>query len=453
MRLKFLLIIASFLFVTITISSCLDSDNSYEANADATVTRFSLDTTGLGKRYPFTIDQLNRLIYNADSLPVGADTIIDSILVDTFYVSFGAGYVTSGLNDTLFNIENYQDLRSAAKGGMEFTAHAPDLVTSRKYILKINIHQQDPDSLQWTDMTDRIAGFATGSIANRQKSVSLNGQLLVYVTAPSGSVTVYKTPTQSPSSWEEAATNLPQDIQTASVVKVDAGFDTPTEGARSQLYMSAASGNVYSSADGTEWTLVEGLSGPVKNLVTSFEGTLTAIVKDGDALYLANAQEGNTAWQPADRWTPLPYGFPTEQLYSTSFRTSNQLNQVMVVGRTQEEKIIPWAYDGQTWAAMNPGTTYDAYCQTGYVGYNPCIMHYGGQFYIFGERLESIYASQAGLAWTRTEKKFLLPQEVYLGGNYSMTTDDDNFIWLIVGGQPNEVWRGRLNRLGFKNQE
>lgn len=453
MRLKFLLIIASFLFVTISISSCLDSDNSYEAAADATVTHFSLDTTGLDKRYAFTIDQLNRLIYNADSLPVGSDTIIDSILVDTFYVSFGAGYVTSGLNDTLFNIENYQDLRSAAKGGMEFTAHAPDLVTTRKYILKINIHQQDPDSLQWTDMTEKIAGFATSPVTNRQKSVTLDGQLLVYVTEAAGTVTVYKTSTQSPSSWEATSTNLPQDAQIASVIKVEAGFDTPSESTKAKLYMCAANGDVYSTDNGADWTREEGLSGPVKNLVTSFEGTLTGIVKNGDALYLANAQEGNTAWQAVNQWMPLPEGFPTEQLYSTSFQTYNMLNQVMIVGRTQEEEIIPWAYDGQTWAAMNPGTSYDTYCQTGYVGYNPCIMHYGGKFYIFGERLESIYASQAGLAWTQMEKKFLLPQELYLSGNYSMTIDDENFIWLIVGGQPNEVWRGRLNKLGFKNQE
>lgn len=453
MRLKFLLIIASFLFVTIAISSCLDSDDSYEAAADATVTHFSLDTTGLGKHYPFTIDQLNRLIYNADSLPVGADTIIDSILVDTFYVSFGAGYVTSGLNDTLFNIENYQDLRSAAKGGMEFTAHAPDLVTTRKYTLKINIHQQDPDSLQWTDMTEKIAGFATTPVTNRQKSVTLNDQLLVYVAEATGDIIVYKTPTQSPSSWEATATNLPQDAQIASVVKVEADFNTPTEGMKTRLYMSASNGDVYSTEDGAEWTREEGLSGPVKNLVTSFAGILTGIVKDGNALYLANAEEGNTVWQPAAQWTPLPDGFPTEQIYSTAFLTFNMLEEVMIVGRTQEEKIIPWAYDGQTWAAMNPGTSYDTYCLRGYVGYNPCIMHYGGKFYIFGERMEAIYASQAGLAWTRMEEKFLLPQEVYLSGNYSMTVDDENFIWLIIGGQPNEVWRGRLNRLGFKNQE
>lgn len=50
---------------------------------------------------------------------------------------------------------------------------------------------------------------------------------------------------------------------------------------------------------------------------------------------------------------------------------------------------------------------------------------------------------------------FLLPKDVELRGNYSLAVDNDNFIWLVIGqssGTPNEVWRGRLNRLGFKQQ-
>ena len=91
MRIKFLAIIASFLFVSIAISSCLDSDDTVELSSDATVHAFGIDTV-YGKHYKFTIDQLRRKIYNQDSLPIGADTIIDRILIDTFTVS---GWITS----------------------------------------------------------------------------------------------------------------------------------------------------------------------------------------------------------------------------------------------------------------------------------------------------------------------------------------------------------------------
>ena len=126
MRIKFLSVIVSFLFVSLAISSCLDSDDSsYELSSDATVHAFGLDTI-YGKHYTFTIDQLRRVIYNRDSLPIGADTIINHILIDTFTVS---GWVTAGINDTIFDytkdsvdfapIVNKQE-------GMKFKVHAPD---------------------------------------------------------------------------------------------------------------------------------------------------------------------------------------------------------------------------------------------------------------------------------------------------------------------------------------
>ena len=76
MKIKFLSFIASFFMVSFVITSCLDDDNNIEYSPDATIHAFALDTAGLGS-YKFTIDQLSREIYNEDSLPVHADTIID----------------------------------------------------------------------------------------------------------------------------------------------------------------------------------------------------------------------------------------------------------------------------------------------------------------------------------------------------------------------------------------
>lgn len=158
MRIKFLAIIASFIFVSIAISSCLDSDdNTIELSSDATVHAFALDTI-YGKHYKFTIDQLHREIYNQDSLPVGADTIIDRILIDTFLVS---GWITAGLNDTVFVQTDSVDLTGAVNNndGMKFKVHALDLSTVREYALKIRKHKQDPDSLVWDRMASALPGI------------------------------------------------------------------------------------------------------------------------------------------------------------------------------------------------------------------------------------------------------------------------------------------------------
>ena len=154
MRTKFLLIIACFVFVSVAISSCLDSDTEYAYSSDATVHAFALDTIH-GKKYKFEIDQIQRLIFNRDSLPMDADTLIDSILIDTFSVY---GYITSGTPDTMLNIENAQNLLPAASGnGMTFRVYAPDNLTSRTYTLRINVHKEDPDSMSWVRMASAPA--------------------------------------------------------------------------------------------------------------------------------------------------------------------------------------------------------------------------------------------------------------------------------------------------------
>ena len=87
MRIKFLSVILSFLLMSIAISSCLDSDENYEYSSDATIRAFGIDTITKGVYYKFTIDQLKREIYNVDSLPMGADSIIKRILIDTLTVT------------------------------------------------------------------------------------------------------------------------------------------------------------------------------------------------------------------------------------------------------------------------------------------------------------------------------------------------------------------------------
>jgi hypothetical protein len=78
-------------------------------------------------------------------------------------------------------------------------------------------------------------------------------------------------------------------------------------------------------------------------------------------------------------------------------------------------------------------------------------MYYGEAFYIMGGEFNAIYKSLAGIAWYETKTKFLLPKAMKGNNAYSMAIDKNNYIWIIIG-QQNSVWRGRLNRLGFKNQ-
>ena len=69
------------------------------------------------------------------------------------------------------------------------------------------------------------------------------------------------------------------------------------------------------------------------------------------------------------------------------------------------------------------------------------------------------------IGWQGVERKFLLPPDFAGKQAYTVAidatpegaataADKRNFIWVIFGGNgtPNEVWRGRLNKLGFERE-
>lgn len=201
--------------MSVVMSGCLDSDDTYEFSSDATLHAFAIDTI-YGVDYTFTIDQLNRLIYNRDSLPVSADTLIDSIMITNFSVT---GWITSGSpTDTVVDISKALDLRPAMNTdeGMKFKVHAADGITMREYTLKVNVHQQDPDSLVWTDMQTKGNIFSNTINNGEQKAVILKGALWVYTS----NTTAYQTSTvPSDYNWSEASvTGLPADIRLTSII-------------------------------------------------------------------------------------------------------------------------------------------------------------------------------------------------------------------------------------------
>lgn len=449
MRIKFLSVIVSFLIVSFAVSSCLNSDDDYEYSSDATLKAFVLDTVH-GVNYTFTIDQLNRLIYNRDSLPVGSDTIIDRILIKTMSVT---GWITSGSpNDTLFSTADSVDLTPAMNNdaGMQFKVHAADGLTTREYKLKVNVHLQDPDSLVWTDMQKIGSVFSNTVNPGEQKVVILGNELLVYTS----NTTVYKTSAKPGEyGWSQASVvNLPSDAKLTSAVSY-----------KDALYMVTESKKVFTSSNGTNWTEVTTLGDNVITLISGFSDRLSGIVEIGGKQYF-NICDGKN-WEPAQKedniiLDEVPDGFPTENISSTVATTGNGIEKVVLTGMPQadEKMTIPWfSLDGKGWASLE-NTAYDTYCP-GMT--NPFIMYYGEMYYCFGGKLDAIYSSVASLAWFKTEKNFLLPQEFKDKGSYSVVVDPTvnpedkrDFIWVIFGGNgtKNEVWRGRLNKLGFEIQ-
>lgn len=451
MRIKFLSVIVSFLLMSVAISSCLDSDETYDLSSDATIRAFGIDTISYGKYYKFTIDQLQRLIYNVDSLPVGSDTIIDRILIDTLNVT---GWVTAGPTDTLFNyMEDSVDFRTP----VELTVHAADGITTRKYTIQVNVHKQDPDSLIWRQMQD----FPVSPVGEH-RTVVINEDLFVY-TSPS---TAYRSSISNPAGlqWSPATiSGLPSDAKHTSII----GFN-------GRLYVTAESGKAFYSDNGSSWTEMEEMGG--MNMVTFVAGipedevshtpnTLVGVFTENGANYFCKRTDNDEAWVKAEE--AIPAGFPLKDIYSTVFTNASGIKQTIVVGNTENESEItlPWfTRNGIDWVDMNAQTS-DLACP---IAKNPAVMYYGGMFHIMGGDFKTIYSSLVGLNWSESGEKFRYATEKIVTpgeddkeevsyknlfedkGDYSLAIDKNHYIWIVWND--GTVWRGRLNKLGFKIQ-
>ena len=483
MRIKFLSFIASFFMVSFVITSCLDDDNNIEYSPDATIHAFALDTIGYGITYKFTIDQINGLIYNEDSLPVHADTIIDRILIKTLTTASG---VVTMLNkegsDSIININDSIDLTKYINAPdkndyLKLKVWTQDLQSNKEYRLSVRVHYLDPDTLNWGNGRDEkpVAfkkGFSQGEITGKQKAVILNENILVYSILNSELI-AYKTAVSDGKTWEKVD-NI-QGLPT--ITSLDLSSIIEYNG---NLYM-VANNQIYWSRDGVEWALHKLLNR--NNL--KFATLLTAIQPDpenannrkagisaiasmdnGTTYNFCMTNENTNLWNTGEE---LPSDFPTRNISSTVGFSATNVPFIVSMGtiiarddndndnddEEEEEKeetpqpIVPWSsYDGLSWIDLSTSSSYCPMLNS------PSIIAYNEVFYAFGDDFKAFYTSPSGITWKEADKKFYFPEDLTKrgGANYSIVIDNNQFIWIICskdGTGSDEVWRGRLNKLGF----
>ncbi len=448
MRIKFLSAIASLFIMSFAITACLDSDDNIEYSVDATIHAFSLDSV-FGKDYKFTIDQVRGEIYNLDSMPMNADTVINKILIDTLTVT---GFVTSkadtpNAQDTLINLQDSINFLGTMEKPLIFKVWTPDLAYTKEYKISVRIHRQDPDSLNWGKITDN-------PIKGIQKAIMLGEYIFNF--AEGDNKYVYTTPWSDGKSWKQTQlVGMPENFKLSSLINFN-----------SHLYITTEDGNVYHSANGTTWDKHSGLStGNVENLIASFYTPnpsqnltkivgISGIIKGADGKLKFNMTDitGNK-WDDETTAKEVPDNFPLNSITSQVYSTKMNVLNAILVGNTKEglsndTLTAVWtSEDGKTWINITEGSTFTCPKLQ-----DPYIMKYGEAFYIFGKGFEHFYTSPNLLVWTPIETKFLFPKELRgKESDYSMVVDEKHFMWLMCSS-PSETWRGRLNRLGFKRQ-
>ena len=434
------------------LSSCLRGN---DVNIDewhlgnAQIASFSLSNDSISglSDVKFTIDQVNGKIFNKDSLPF--ETVIDRKVICTItfeIASPGVLMVNTVTNDTVYWIGNDSIDFSAP---VMITVYSYDASKTKTYEAKINIHQVNPDSMAW----QLLSYFIPEKTLADAKTLAVGDQYFLYVREnASQTIILYQATASNLAFWTPVSlTGFPDDAVLSQITWFGNRF-----------YVFDEEGVVYRSADGQTWTVMDetpvlkallGIVPEGGNLQTS---VLTGIINENGALLFASMNE-QREWISGNE---IPANFPLTGFGQTTYETMYHQYLVIASGRDIADHLsdLTWSTtDGLSWTPL----TKDGYTFSQREG--AALYHQGDTLYLiggvdgFGTALRDVYYSKdKGITWYE-DTIHVMPVGFEARGFSSALVDKDNFV-LLFGGKAgrdknvmNEIWCGRINRLGFKD--
>ncbi|MDE7402117.1 MAG: hypothetical protein K2M87_01750 [Muribaculaceae bacterium] len=325
-------------------TACNEKDNTRAFNnvTNLAVTSFSLKNVkleeGLDSAY-FSIDLDKKLIFNADSLPKGTPvdklvaTVKFSSTVSEAIFEMSGGTTREG---SVNYIENPTD-------SIDFTGNVVLRVKGNSddepisYRIKINVHQVDPDTLFWSELSTTELPSRLGSPL-KQKTVESDSKIITLLQESDGSYTI--------------ATTTPAEIGHWTRTVATFGFTPAVESlaaSDSKLYILDDKGELYSSdSNATGWAD----TGVVwKSMIGAYEGTVLGIGADGlfDQYPVVSIARNN-----------IPANFPVKgasNLVTLSNKWTSSPVALMAGGITDSGALSnkTWAFDGTNWIELSRG--------------------------------------------------------------------------------------------------
>jgi len=433
-------------------ASCLGNGNATEDTypmTDAELLSVSLtsDSVPLLNSVVFTIDQRNGLIYNYDSMAYQT-VIIDSVIIN--YVS-GAG---SGVNNVL-NITNGDSIWVTPGDSISISApltlkvFALDGKTTKTYTMQLNIHQVDPDSMQYAQVASELPFLQTEDT----KTVVFNDRFFTY-SKINGEIQLYSS--SDAVNWtRESFSGLPANT-------VIRGIYSKGD----QLFAYTDAGELYTASAGNQWKSV---NKPSAIKVISILGYLNASPNNPEGLSLVvKADTINTfalAYKDFTRWdydsiapTPVPVDFPLSGFSSYGYQQM-YLSRVTIFGGNSVGGVVQnaaWTTSGgRYWAKL----TNDANALPLLEGAN--VFYYGKGFWLINGKAgndynkDVYYSPDGGITWQLQPTKCSMPDD--FPGRYgaSLVLDKDSKYFYIIGGKQtgvlSDVWKGFLNKVEFEH--
>lgn len=447
------------------LTSCLgnddnETDTTYTYYNDAGIVSFSIGTLKqyrdtvakdgsdstyyvniLGSTFPFVIDHVRGQIYNPDSLPIRTD--VSRVVVTATTRNSALIYIKSLTSDSLtrYNATDSMDFRQPRV----FRCLSLDGTGWRKYDVKVNVHQQSGDDFHWNQMADQTAL----SQLSQMKAIAMGDSLYVWGTVGGYSVVLG-------GSREEANLKLlAPDINTPFAEEVHKGVVTMGQ----RMYF-VNNGYVLRTPDGIHYEQMNHGQDGLLRLIAASRRELFALNQSG--AIVASRDEGAT-WEATTvdddaKLMPKEIAGYTCQ----AMRTNDDVDRVMIVGNVEGQQYAsawtkisdyndahityPWTYVDM---ADNHRYALPAYDALTVSAYHEGALALGRT--ASGDFSPLLYSNDGGITWKNTYTAALPEAFKAQKGAFACVADADNYIWLLNNN--GQVWRGRLDRLGWQKRK
>lgn len=433
-------------FVTVCMmSSCLGDKDDTEIVTydDAAITGLTLGTlkchtktssgkdtivTLTGSSYVLHIDQYAGTITNApDSLPIG--TNLKKIVFES----------VSALNNSSNNVF-WKGLTSDSKiffsktDSLDFSQPRELYVSSssgqfsKKYKVDIVAHKEYADSMTWSKL------YIDNDIKNYTsvKAGICKNNLVVLGKTASGT---------------ELRTLVDGSLKKMRSFSANATMTTDGN----TIYVTDG-GVIYSSSDAKNWNTV---SADVKSVLGVCGKEMFAL---SNANKLMMSLNNGVSWKNDDIDDDAKYIPSSDINFVSSVTESNaDVKRAFVIGNSSAnskkaevwskivedntEKDLSWMYQ-----KFNESNNY-------YLPRlrNLSVAAYDGNLFAIGGECNKLYYSEdCGICW-KENNIFKLPKD-FSATTASIAVDDDYFIWIVCTGS-GQVWKGRLNKMGWDNKK
>ncbi|MDR0733737.1 MAG: DUF6242 domain-containing protein [Dysgonamonadaceae bacterium] len=427
--------------------SCLGNDEYDETplTEDAEILSFSLsnDSVPSLKNVVFSIDQRLNLIYNRDSMPYGTE--IKRKVIVTYTGAAGGNSVRNitGSDSTWIKSGDSIDvskpllLQSFALGGN----------TTKVYTVKLNIHQTDPDSVQYKQVTSNRDFLQSEAI----QSLLFKDKFHIF-TQTGDSIKLYTS--GDAVDWTETPLlGLPANT----VVR---GMKSSGE----KLFAHTTTGDCYESADAGEWTKII-LDYPVASVLGFLklsEGQ-AALFKEGLSLIVEKDNQPFFAFlsDAINIGDAVPADFPVSDFAAFNNERSKLGYLTLVGGLSATGDVLNkvWSTgNGLYWAELTNTNTAGVFPPLR--GAN--VLRYNNEYWLLNGILSDntcnanvYFSGDGGMTWTLKPDKCRVPEDYTKRYGATAVVDGAGVYFYLLGGKSEsgvflpEIWKGYLNKRTF----